>query len=80
MTNGRTTLTDEMVEEEIARLLNNDNVKLARLETRIKYRRRQYLYGLRAMEKRGAELRAAGVDESNIEEYLNGGTEEDYEA
>lgn len=54
-------LTDEEVEAEIARLTKSEAVKLARREQRIKYRRRQQLYTLRAYEKRGKELMAQGV-------------------
>lgn len=54
-------LTDEMVEAEIARLTKTEAVKLARREQRIKYRRRQQLYTLRALEKRGKQLMAQGV-------------------
>ena len=54
-----TLLTDEMVEAEIARLTKTEAVKLARREQRIKYRRRQQLYTLRALEKRGKQLFAA---------------------
>lgn len=54
-------LTDEMVESEIARLTKTEAVKLARREQRIKYRRRQQLYTLRALEKRGKQLMAQGV-------------------
>lgn len=56
-----TLLTDEMVESEIARLTKTEAVKLARREQRIKYRRRQQLYTLRALEKRGKQLIAQGV-------------------
>lgn len=56
-----TVLTDEMVEAEIARLTKTEAVKLARREQRIKYRRRQQLYTLRALEKRGKQLIAQGV-------------------
>lgn len=56
-----TLLTDEMVEAEIARLTKTEAVKLARREQRIKYRRRQQLYTLRALEKRGKQLIAQGV-------------------
>ena len=56
-----TLLTDEMVESEIARLTQTDAVKLARRELRIKYRRRQQLYTLRSLEKRGKQLMAQGV-------------------
>ena len=55
-----TFLTDEQVESEIARLTKTDAVKLARRE-RVKYRRRQVLYSLRALEKRGKQLIAQGV-------------------
>ena len=54
-------LTDEQVESEIARLTKSDAVKLARREQRVKYRRRQVLYTLRALEKRGKQLMAQGV-------------------
>ena len=56
-----TFLTDEQVESEIARLTKTDAVKLARREQRVKYRRRQVLYSLRALEKRGKQLMAQGV-------------------
>lgn len=55
-------LTDEMVESEIARLTSSHYVRLARAEQRIKYRRRQYLYQLRDLEKRGKKLEAEGFD------------------
>lgn len=57
-------LTDEQVETEIAVLKQSPRVALARAEQkekyRIKYRRRQYLYTLRALEERGRELEAEG--------------------
>lgn len=56
-----TFLTDEQVEAEIARLTKTDAVKLARREQRVKYRRRQVLYSLCALEKRGKQLMAQGV-------------------
>lgn len=65
-------LTDEQVEFEIERLLNSDAVKLAKKETRIKLRRRQYMYTLRVMEKRGLELKKQGVTLDNIEKTLFG--------
>lgn len=55
-------LTDAMVEEEIARLTESPYVKLARAEQRIKYRRRQYLYQLRDLEKRGKKLQDEGFN------------------
>ena len=54
-------LTDEQVEKEIEKLLKSPNVKLARKEERIRYRRRQYLYSLRNYEKKGKELARAGI-------------------
>ena len=56
-----TCLTDEQVEEEIARLTKSPFVKLARKQERIKYQRRQYLYGLRDLENRGKKLFDAGI-------------------
>ena len=69
-------LTDAQVQMEIARLNKSEDVQLAREEIRVKYRRRQYLYNLRWLEKRGKELKSDGVtmeslkelDESIIEE------------
>lgn len=58
---SREFLTDEEVELEIDRLTKSEAVKLARREQRIKYRRRQQLYTLRAYEKRGKQLMADGV-------------------
>ena len=69
---AREFLTDEQVEMEIERLLNSDDVKLAKKETRIKLRRRQYMYSLRTMEKRGKELAKQGITLDNIEEELFG--------
>ena len=63
-------LTDDQVEEEIARLQKLDEVKLGQKERRIKYKRRQYMYTLRVLEKRGKELMEAGINLENIEEVL----------
>lgn len=65
-------LTDEQVELEIERLLKSDAVQLAKKEIRIKYKRRQYMYQLRNMEKRGKQLKADGVTLDNIESKLFG--------
>lgn len=54
-------LTDEQVEKEIERLRESEFVKLAKKEARIRLRRRQYMYGLRNLEKKGKELAAAGI-------------------
>lgn len=54
-------LTDEQVEREIERLNSSELVALARRETRLKYKRRQYLYQLRDLEKKGKALMDAGI-------------------
>lgn len=69
-------MTDEMVEIEIARLQASDAVKLAKKEQNIKYRRRQQMYMLRCMEKRGKELMSKGITMENIEAELFGEMEE----
>lgn len=61
-------ITDEQVEEEISRLSESEYVQLARKEEQIKYRRRQYLYKLRNLEKRGKELARQGYTMDSIEE------------
>ena len=70
-------LTDEQVEMEINRLLNSEAVQLAKKEIRIKYKRRQYMYQLRNMEKRGKQLKAEGVTLANIESKMFGEVAED---
>lgn len=66
-------LTDQQVEAEIARLVASENVQLAKLEERIKYKRRQYMYKLRTLEKRGRELTKLGYDLDNLEEAIESG-------
>ena len=55
-------LTDEQVEQEIERLTKSPQVALARYEQRVRYRRRQYLYQLRDLEKKGRALERAGIN------------------
>ena len=69
-------LTDEQVEAEISRLSKSDDVKLAKKENKIKNRRRQYMYQLRVMEKRGKELAELGVTSENMEQMLFGGEDD----
>lgn len=69
-------LTDEAVEREIERLTGTEAVRLARKELRLKYKRRQALYQLRALEKRGKELLAAGITYENIEEMMQAAEDE----
>ena len=54
-------LTDDQVEHEIERLNQSEYVALARREQRIRYKRRQYLYQLRDLEKKGRALAKAGI-------------------
>ena len=69
-------LTDEQVEQEIERLRQSPLVALARREQRIRYRRRQFLYTLRDLEKKGRALEKAGINM----EVLNAMAEmEDYD-
>lgn len=70
-------LTDAQVEAEIERLKDDPNVRLARKELRIQYRRRQALYQLRNLEKRGKELAKLGYTYDNIESIMLGSDIED---
>ena len=72
-------LSDEEVELEIARLMHSEDVILAKMEMRIKNKRRQYMYSLRTMERRGKQLAAEGVTTENIEAMLFGKLPEDDE-
>ena len=60
-------ITDGEVEQEIERLLHSDAVKLAKKKAKYDNRRRQYLYCLRVMERKGLELMAAGVTEEKLD-------------
>ena len=53
--------TDDQVEKEIARLKEDEFVKLAKREEAIRTRRRQYMYTLRCYEKKGKELAEKGI-------------------
>lgn len=64
---ARDVFTDLQVEEEIRRLLESPHVKLAKKEEAIRYRRRQYMYQLRSLEKKGKQLEAMGVTMENLE-------------
>jgi hypothetical protein len=66
-------LTDEQVEAEIEKLKKSEFVKLAKKEEQIRYRRRQYLYGLRQYEKKGKELAKAGLTIEILEKMDNEG-------
>lgn len=72
-------ITDEQVEAEIERLMKSEHVKLAKKENAIKNRRRQYMYSLRCMEKRGKELAESGITMENIEGILFASDDEERE-
>ena len=61
---------DEQMNAEIEKLNKSPYVALARKEQRIKYRKRQYLYNLRNLEKRGKQLQSEGVTMESLEAYL----------
>ena len=71
--------TDEEVEIEIHRLQHSEDVKLAKREQNIKNRRRQQMWNLQYMEKRGKQLRSMGITAENMEEKLFGMIGEDEE-
>ena len=58
---------DELVETEISRLLVSPDVQLAKKEQAIINRRKQWMYRLRSLEKRGKRLRAEGWTEESLE-------------
>ncbi len=62
-------LTDEQVEREIERLRKSKKVALAQQEMRIKQQRREVLYNLQSLERRGKELEAAGYTMEMLQEY-----------
>ena len=69
-------LSDFEVEQEIERLRTSPMVQLAKKEQRILYKRRQYMYQLRSMEKRGKQLVKKGITIDNIETMLFGDAED----
>ena len=69
-------LTDEEVEEEIEKLNASEAVALARRKARLEYRRRQYLYQLRDLEKKGKALMEAGITREVLDAMYSTGDEE----
>ena len=63
--------TDDQVEKEIARLKEDEFVKLAKKEEAIRYRRRQYLYSLSSYDRKGKELAASGITIELLEKLDN---------
>lgn len=70
-TRNRRPITDAEVENEIATLRDDPDVKLSQLERQLKIKRRRYLYDLRGLKKHGKELRDAGFDEETLRELYN---------
>ncbi len=70
-------LTDEEVEQEIAKLQESPAVALARREQRLRYRRRQFLYQLRDLEKKGKALMASGITRELLDELYRECDEEE---
>lgn len=64
---NRKAIPAELVEEEIERLSKLPEVKLARKEQALINRRRNVMHKLRALEKRGKELMAQGIDAEVLE-------------
>lgn len=69
-------LTDEEVEAEIARLNESEAVALARREARLRYKRRQYLYQLRDLEKKGKALMKSGITREVLDAMYSNCNEE----
>jgi hypothetical protein len=69
-------LTDEQVEQEIERLNASEAVALARREARLRYRRRQYLYQLRDLEKKGQALLNSGITREVLDAMYSCDTED----
>ena len=65
---AREIMTDEMVDQELARLLASPHVRLAKREEAIRNRKRQYVYQLRSYEKKGKALEAQGITLEELEE------------
>ena len=63
-------LTDAEIEAEIKRLTGSPAVKLAVKENNLKNKRKQRLFHLRWLEKRGKELLGKGITAENIETAL----------
>lgn len=64
-------LTDEQVEQEIEKLRGSEAVRLARRHQKLIYqqrhRRRQCLYQLRNLEKKGEELMKEGITRETLD-------------
>ena len=70
-------LTDAQVELEIEKLNASEAVALARREARLRFKRRQYLYNLRDLEKKGKALLAAGITREVLDAMYQNGNEDE---
>ena len=61
-------MTDEDVEREIDRLRKSEFVKIAKREEQIRYARRNLLYNLRSLERKGRQLYEMGWRAEDAEE------------
>lgn len=68
---------DDQPDAEIERLKKSPDVRLANRYKQIQYRRRIYLYELRAAEKRGKALRAQGITEETLSGAFSGEGEDE---
>lgn len=66
---AREVLNTEQVEEEIKQLQQSPMVKLAVRERAVRNRRRQYLYWLRQMEKKGKQLTESGITFESLSSF-----------
>lgn len=76
----RHTMTDEEVEDRIAELKADPDVRLAWKEKTVKYKRRRYLSALQSDKRRGAQLREAGITWEMLDEQEGLLKEPDYPA
>ena len=70
-------IPDDQLDAEIERLKKSPDVRLANRYKQMQYRRRIYLYELRAAEKRGKALRAQGINEDTLYGAFGGEGEEE---
>lgn len=74
----RHTMTDEEVEDRIAELKADPDVRLAWKEKTVKYKRRRYLGALQSGKRRGQQLREAGITWEMLDEQEGLLKEPDY--
>lgn len=74
----RHTMTDEEVEDCIAELKADPDVRLAWKEKTVKYKRRRYLGALQSDKRRGQQLREAGITWEMLDEQEGLLKEPDY--